>query len=293
MAETPRYRIAVTGSNGQMGKEIAHISAYYPELKFTFLNREVFPLDNMKKMENWLNNNPMDIFINCAAYTLVDKAESEKEMAFQVNAISPGYIAEQLAKKNCRMIQISTDYVFDGNSSKPLGEDANTNPVNFYGASKLEGERLIFKNNLASQVIRTSWLYSVYGNNFVKTMIRLMREKESISVVQDQIGSPTYAADLAKAIIQMIETDHFIPGIYHYSNEGETSWYGFAMEIKKLTGSTCRVLPILSSSYPTPAKRPAYSLMDKSKIKKEYSIQIPVWQTSLAECIGKLKKLEV
>jgi dTDP-4-dehydrorhamnose reductase len=174
-----------------------------------------------------------------------------------------------------------------------LDENAKTSPVNVYGASKLEGERLALQNNPLTQVIRTSWVYSAHGNNFVKTMIRLMKERDSIKVVQDQIGSPTYAGDLAGAIMEMLETNHFIAGVYHYSNEGETNWFSFAEEIRQKTGSSCLVLPIPSSDFPTPAKRPAYSLLDKTKIKKDYGLHIPAWRSSLAVCLDLLKKMEV
>ncbi len=290
MSDLQKNRIAVTGSSGQLGKELAAIAHQYPQWKFTFLKREEFPLLDAKKMEKWIVENPVDIFINCAAYTAVDKAESDQENAFQVNAKAPGMIAELLAVTNAKLIQISTDYVFDGQSAIPLTEQALTDPINFYGSSKLEGERLALKNNAQTQVIRTSWLYSAYGNNFVKTMMRLMRERESISVVQDQQGTPTYCGDLAVAIMEIIESGNFKPGIYHYSNEGVTNWYEFALEIKRLTGSTCNVSPILSSGFPTPAKRPAYSLLDKTKIKHDYQIGIPEWKTSLSVCIDLLKK---
>ncbi len=290
MSDQSLYRVAVTGSNGQLGKELARISVHYPHFEFLFLSREIFPLDDPGKMEAWLLEHPVDYFIHCAAYTAVDKAESEKEKAFQANTTAPGFIAGFLSKNRTKLIHISTDYVFDGTSSRPLTEEAETNPVNFYGSSKLEGERLVLKNNPATMVIRTSWLYSTEGNNFVKTMLRLMKDRDTIQVVEDQRGSPTYASDLANAIMQILESGHFIPGIYHYSNEGETSWFEFALEIKRLTGSSCIILPIPASGYPTPAKRPAYSLLDKSKIRKEYGLTIPDWQSSLATCIEKLKK---
>jgi dTDP-4-dehydrorhamnose reductase len=293
MPDQFKYRVAITGSNGQLGKEFARIAPLHPEIEFNFLTREIFPLDDPGKMESWLNGHPMDFFIHCAAYTAVDKAESEKEKAFQANAMAPGIIARELAKKNTKLILISTDYVFDGTSSKPLPEDAPAKPVNYYGESKLEGEKRALENNPATLVIRTSWLYSTDGNNFVKTMIRLMKDRESIQVVNDQTGSPTYAADLAKGIMQILQSGHFSPGIYHYSNEGETNWFEFAVEIKKLMGSSCRVLPIPSSGYPTPAKRPSYSLMDKTKIRKEYGLSIPDWRVSLAACIDKIKNQSV
>jgi dTDP-4-dehydrorhamnose reductase len=290
MSEPKKYRIAVTGSNGQLGKELARFAGDFATCQFSFLSRLAFPIEDPEKMKDWLDRHRVDIFINCAAYTAVDKAESEIEKAFQINAAAPGILATLLSQNQTRLIHISTDYVFDGNSSTPLSENAITMPVNQYGASKLEGERLVLKNNPLSQIIRTSWLYSSYGNNFVKTMMRLMKDGKSIRVVEDQKGSPTYAGDLAKAILQMIVSGHFIPGIYHYSNEGETTWFEFALEIKKLTDSPCTVLPIPASGYPTPAKRPVYSLMDKSKIKKDYGLFIPDWKTSLAVCIELLKK---
>jgi dTDP-4-dehydrorhamnose reductase len=290
MSENRTYRVAVTGSNGQLGKELASIAGDHPGFRFIFLSREDFPLNEPEKMESWLNRNPVDIFIHSAAYTAVDKAESENEKAYLINATASGLIASRLSPIRAKLIYISTDYVFDGTSSIPLTEDSPTNPINWYGATKLEGERLVLQNNPESQVIRTSWVYSAYGNNFVKTMMRLMNEKPSVKVVQDQRGSPTYAADLAEAILQILESEHFTPGIYHYSNEGEISWYDFAVEIKRLTGSSCEVLPIPSAGFPTAAKRPDYSLLDKSKIKRVYGLAIPDWKTSLAFCIQQIKQ---
>ncbi len=290
MPDPKPYRIAVTGSNGQLGKEFARVAEQHPRLQFAFLSRSVFPLDDPEKMKSWVDRHPVDIFINCAAYTAVDKAESEIEKAFRINATAPGLLAGMLSEKSTPLIHISTDYVFDGKSDTPLPESATTKPLNQYGKSKLEGERLIMENNPDSQIIRTSWLYSSFGNNFVKTMLRLMKEKEMIRVVQDQLGSPTYGGDLASAILQMIESGQFHSGIYHYSNEGETNWYEFAMEIKRLTGSSCRVVPITTSDFPTPASRPSYSLLDKTKIKKEYGLTIPDWKASLAICIELIRK---
>jgi dTDP-4-dehydrorhamnose reductase len=290
MLDTKILRVAVTGSSGQLGNEFIRIAGNHPGYHFLFLTRENFPLDHKEKMTAWLKGNPVDIFIHCAAYTAVDKAESEKEKAFMLNGSATGLIASVLSETAAKLIYISTDYVFDGKSAIPLTEEAKPNPINVYGASKLEGEKLALQNNPLTQVIRTSWVYSTHGNNFVKTMIRLMKERNSINVVDDQIGSPTYAADLAEAIMQMLESNLFIPGIYHYSNEGETSWFSFAEEIRRQTGSHCEVVPIPSSGFPTPAKRPAYSLLDKTKIKKDYGLSIPAWRSSLAVCIDLLKK---
>jgi dTDP-4-dehydrorhamnose reductase len=293
MFENFVFQVAVSGSNGQLGREIARIANDHPRFHFIFLTKLEFPLDDAGKMKSWLDVHKIHFFINCAAYTAVDKAESDSEKAFEINAQAPGYIAGLLAEKKIPLIQLSTDYVFDGLSSQPLTEIAATHPVNIYGASKLEGEKRIIQNNPLSIIIRTSWLYSEYGNNFVKTMMNLLRTKESIQVVDDQKGSPTYAGDLAAAIIRIMEWDYFKSGIYHYSNEGEVTWYEFALEIKKLTDSSCEVLPVPSSGYPKPAKRPSYSLMDKSKIKTDYGLTIPDWKTSLAVCIELLKKQEV
>ena len=290
MSENQRYRIAVTGSSGQLGKELAGLASRHPRFHFIFLSREEFPLHDAGKMVSWLDKNPVDVFIHCAAYTSVDKAESEKEKAFLINSTATGLIASQLAVMQAKLIYISTDYVFDGSSSVPLTEHSPTHPINWYGSTKLEGERLALLNNRDSLVLRTSWLYSAYGNNFVKTMMRLQAERPTLKVVQDQVGSPTYAGDLAAAFLKILESDVFVPGLFHYSNEGETSWYDFALEIKKLTGSTCEVLPISSAEYPTAAKRPAYSLLDKSKIKRVYGLSIPDWKTSLALCIEQINQ---
>jgi len=288
MSDKQIYRVAVTGSNGQLGKELGLLVSKHPRFHFIFLSRQDFPLDDTEKMKEWAGKNPVDFFIHCAAYTAVDKAESEKENAYLVNATASGILASFLSKANTKLIYISTDYVFDGSSSSPLTENAPTNPVNWYGTTKREGEKLVLKNNPNSMVIRTSWLYSGYGHNFLKTMMRLMKEKPSIRVVEDQKGSPTFAGDLAGAILEILESDRFIPGVYHYSNEGETTWFGFAREIKRLTQSSCELVPIPSSEFQTAAMRPAYSLLDKSKIKKDFGLQIPDWKFSLGLCINSI-----
>jgi dTDP-4-dehydrorhamnose reductase len=290
MSEKKIYQVAVTGSNGQLGKELARIADQHPDFLFVFLSRQEFPLDDHSKMEEWLEQNQVDFFIHTAAYTSVDKAESEKEKALLVNATASGLIASQLSKKGSKLIYISTDYVFDGTSSIPLTEEAPANPINWYGSTKLEGERLVLLNNKNSLVIRTSWVFSAYGNNFVKTMLRLMKAGPAVRVVNDQIGSPTYAGDLAEAILFILESQHFTAGILHYCNEGQASWYTFAKEIRELSGSDCDVLPISTSGFPTPAKRPAFSLMNNSRIKKVYGLKIPEWKTSLALCMKKINQ---
>lgn len=283
-------RIIVTGANGQLGKEIQVLSSKFPAFEFAFLSRIDLPINDPDKIQQFFQSTQPSFCINCAAYTAVDKAESEKEEAFLINGEATGLLATACKRFNCKFFHISTDYVFDGSSSMPLTEDEDTNPVSVYGASKLKGEELAIAANAETIIIRTSWVYSEFGNNFVKTMIRLMNEKESISVVSDQIGSPTYAADLADAIMHIVTNKKFIPGIYNYSNEAKISWYDFAVTIKELIGSKCQVNPILTSQYPTPAKRPNYSLLDKTKISTEYSVEIKDWKESLASCIMKMKK---
>jgi dTDP-4-dehydrorhamnose reductase len=281
--------IIVTGSNGQLGSELKELAVQYPSINFIFLSRNELSIGDRQSLEHAFQLHQPGYFINCAAYTAVDKAEEEKELAFDINGSSVGVIAELCRQNNCRLIHISTDYVFDGNSRQPLTEADQVDPVNAYGESKLLGEQLALKNNPDTIIIRTSWVYSFYGKNFVKTMMRLMKEKESIGVVNDQVGSPTYAADLANAILQIISSGKWVPGIYHYSNEGVLSWFNFAVEIKTLINSSCKVNPITSEQFPTPAKRPAYSVLDKTKIQATYPVQIKDWKESLQICVKKLQ----
>ena len=282
-------KIIVTGAGGQLGQELQVLASAFPSLDFIFTDRNQLPINDPARVSAFFNEYRPDWCINCAAYTAVDKAESEKEAAFGINGDAPGYLAEACRSTGARLIHISTDYVFDGSSATPLKEDDSTDPINIYGASKLEGENQVLQIHPdGSVIIRTAWVYSEFGNNFVKTMIRLMNERPAINVVNDQIGSPTYAADLAAAILHIINAPQFVPGIYNYSNEGQISWYEFALAIHKLIGSNCKVGSIASASYPTPARRPHYSLLDKSRIKKTYSISIPDWLPSLTICINRL-----
>jgi dTDP-4-dehydrorhamnose reductase len=279
-------KIVVTGAGGQLGQELQVLASTFPSFDFVFADRHRLPINDPARVSAFFNEYQPDWCVNCAAYTAVDKAESEKEAAFGINGDAPGYLARACRSAGARLIHISTDYVFDGSSATPLKEDDNTAPINIYGASKLEGERQALQiHPEGTVIIRTSWVYSRFGGNFVKTMIRLMTERPAINVVNDQIGSPTYAADLAGAILHIINAAHFVPGIYNYSNEGEISWYDFALGIRELIGSSCAVGPIASVNYPTPARRPHYSLLDKSLIKKTYGISIPDWHASLAMCI--------
>ena len=274
-------KILVTGANGQLGSELSVLSTKYSNYEWVFADRTQITLDDLEVLEKQLNDIRPEIILNCGAYTAVDKAESEKEIAFTVNYSAVELIAKYAFKNNIKLIHISTDYVFDGSSSIALSEEAQTNPINIYGASKRAGEVACLNENPNSIIIRTSWVYSKFGNNFVKTMQRLMKEKESINVVNDQIGSPTYAADLAQAMLDIIKSPNWIPGIYNYSNEGEISWYEFALSIKELGGYSCNVGGIPSASYPTPAKRPEFSLLDKKKIKTIYNLDVPDYKESL------------
>jgi len=274
-------KILVTGANGQLGSELNVLSINYPNYQWIFADRTKVTLDNLDLLNKQLENIQPNIILNCGAYTAVDKAETEKELAFTINNLAVELIAKYSAEYNVKLIHISTDYVFDGSSAIALNEEAPTNPINVYGESKLAGEIACVNNNPDSIIIRTSWVYSKFGNNFVKTMQRLMQERESINVVNDQIGSPTYAADLAQAMIDILESSNWVPGIYNYSNEGEISWYEFALSIKEIGGYNCNVGGIPSSSYPTPAKRPEFSLLDKKKIKAIYNLNIPNYKESL------------
>lgn len=284
--------ILVTGANGQLGSELKKLSSAYSQYTFTFLTRDEFPLNDTVRIKDYLKSNQFDFLINCAAYTAVDKAESEKELAWQINATAVGVLAAACRDNIIKFLHISTDYVFDGTAKEPYKVDDLTNPQTVYGASKLEGERLAMHENSDAIIIRTSWVYSSYGNNFVKTMLRLFQEKEQISVVNDQIGSPTYAADLAEVIMKMISSGQWYEGIYHFSNEGVISWFDFAGAIKNLSGSSCKINPIPTSAYPTPAKRPAWSVLEKSKIQQHYGIQFRNWEESLRLCIEKIKKAQ-
>lgn len=284
-------KILITGANGQLGNEFRALSERHPRHSFIFLSRQELSISDANSVREVLQTHRPQWVVNCAAYTAVDKAETEKEIAMSINAEAAGVLASVCAELGAKFIHISTDYVFDGSSAAPYHEDATTGPINTYGQTKLRGEQLVQQNDPAAIIIRTSWVYSCFGNNFVKTMMRLMKERESINVVSDQVGSPTYAADLAKAIMHIIENNNAknAKGIFHYSNEGQISWYEFAQAIKELTGSNCSVNPIPSSQYPTPAKRPQYSLLDKSRIRSAFDLEIRGWRESLEVCVTKLK----
>lgn len=284
-----KQKILVTGSKGQLGKELQQIAPSFPQYDFIFLSREDLPIHHFELVRNYFKSYHPQYLINCAAYTAVDRAEQEKDLAFRVNGEAVGVLAAICKEQHCKFVHISTDYVFDGTATVPYKEDSPTNPQSVYGASKLEGEKQALQFNLDSVIIRTSWVYSEFGKNFVKTILKLLQEKEDINVVNDQIGSPTYAGDLADAIMQIISSEQWRPGIYNYSNDGVISWFDFAEVIKELSGSSCKINPIPTSAYPTAAKRPAYSVLDNSKIQKIFNVGIKNWKESLSVCLDNLK----
>ena len=278
-------KIVVTGATGQLGSELKVLSENYTQYEWFFADRTQVSLDNLDALNMQLENIQPNVILNCAAYTAVDRAEAEPELAQMINDVAVSIIAKYADEHQVKLIHISTDYVFDGVSSVALTEEALTKPINVYGATKRAGELSCLKINPDAIIIRTSWVYSKFGNNFVKTMQRLLQERDTISVVNDQIGSPTYAADLAQAMMDIVTAKGWIAGIYNYSNEGEISWYEFVLAIQEIGGYNCKVNGISSSAYPTAAKRPAFSLLDKSKIKKVYSITIPHYKDSLRKCM--------
>lgn len=286
--EEGKKLILVTGSNGQVGKELQKLSILYNQYNFIFASRDHLPIDNYRALKKLFTEQQFDFCINCAAYTAVDKAESEKEIAFRINGDAVGSLAMLCRDYQCKLIHISTDYVFNGEADLPYKEDHKIDPQNVYGASKLRGEELALNHLPSAIIIRTSWVFSSFGNNFVKTMIKLMNEKENLNVVDDQIGSPTYAADLADVIMKVVSGGDDLSGIYNYCNSGITSWYGFAEYIKNKIKSKCLIHPIPTSNFPTPAKRPLYSSLDTSKIKSALKIKIPTWQNAVDRCLSVL-----
>lgn len=283
--------ILVTGSNGQLGSELRKIG-------FTALD-EVFYTDvaelditDYLAVERFVKEHEIDTIINCAAYTAVDKAEDEPELAKKINTQAVANLAKAAEKEDCLLIHISTDYVFDGTATEPYSEKDQPCPVSVYGKTKLGGEQEILKSGCFYIIIRTAWLYSIYGNNFVKTILRLAGERSEINVVSDQLGTPTYAGDLARAIVAIMENEERVEheGVYHFSNEGICSWYDFATEIVRLSGKECKVKPVITAEYPTKTKRPAYSVLDKTKIKHTFEIEIPEWKEALGRCMAEMEK---
>jgi dTDP-4-dehydrorhamnose reductase len=277
--------IIVFGASGQLGQCIKSIVGLNGPDNVIFLPEAEADILDTNNLERIFGKYKPAYVINCAAYTAVDKAESEVELAYKVNADGAGILALVCAEINCRYVHISTDFVFDGANGRPLVEDDSTNPLSVYGASKLEGEKFVMNNNPDAIIFRTSWVYSSFGSNFVKTILRLCREREQLSIIADQIGSPTYARDLAEAILDIIQRDEWHAGIYHFGNEGVASWYDFAIAIRDMAGLQTNILPIETYQYPTPAKRPKYSVLNKRKFKETFNREIPYWRTSLENCV--------
>jgi dTDP-4-dehydrorhamnose reductase len=286
-------RVLITGSNGQLGSEIRELAANYKKLDFIFKDLPELDIYNIDALEKFIINHKINAVINCAAYTAVDMAEDNVEIAKKVNSIGVSNLINILEKVDGKLIHISTDYVFNGDHFMPYNESDSVSPIGVYGETKREGELAVINSVIDAIVIRTSWLYSSYGNNFVKTILRLAKQKEELSVIFDQIGTPTYARDLAKTCLEILCGGISVNiskngNLYHYSNEGVASWYDFAISIMKIGGKNCKVKPIQTKDYPTLAKRPQYSVLNKSKIKTDFKIEIPHWRDSLKDCIEKI-----
>ncbi len=286
-------KVLITGGKGQLGQSFQSISDNFTDINISFTDVEELNICDIDNIRDFISNKNFHFIINCAAYTAVDKAESDKIASLQLNAEAVKKIGIVANEFNIPVIHISTDYVFDGNSFKPYTENDYAVPSSYYGQTKLLGEKYLLEEQPNSMIIRTAWLYSEFGNNFVKTMIKLGKDRDILKVVADQVGSPTYAVDLAKGILEIIlkivnKTVNFTPGIYHFSNEGVCSWYDFTINIHQLMGIDCTVLPIESKEYPTAAPRPYYSVLNKTKIKTTYKIEIPYWRFSLEKCLRKL-----
>lgn len=284
-------RVLITGSKGQLGNEIRELAEAYPGFDFQYTDIDELNITDINHVKAWFAVNCPKVIINCAAYTAVDKAESDEATAFLVNATAVENLSRSAAEVGALIVHVSTDYVFDGKSYTPYGETDPTNPQSVYGRSKLAGEDAVIKYATKGIILRTSWLYSAFGNNFVKTMMKYGMEREVLNVVFDQIGTPTYARDLAKTILDIIPVAILNTGteLYHYSNEGVASWYDFATTVIAISGINCKIKPILTKDYPLPAPRPYFSILNKTKIKETFNITIPYWRESVNDCIRRLK----
>lgn len=279
--------ILVTGASGQVGSELQFLAKDYPMFSFIFVDKDVLDISNGQAVQHFLEENALDYCINCAAYTAVDKAESDQATASLVNVEGAKNLAIACQQQGCKLVHLSTDYVYHSLQNLPFKETDSTSPKSVYGSTKLEGEQAVLQQQPDSLIIRTSWVYSSFGHNFVKTMLRLGKDRDQLNVIFDQIGSPTYARDLAKAILDiLVQKPAEFSGIYHYSNEGVCSWYDFAKAIFDLKGINCQVYPIETKDYPTPAQRPAFSLLNKAKIKTTFNLEIPYWRDSLKGCLA-------
>lgn len=280
-------KILITGAKGQLGKSIHKLSSQYPEFSFTYTDEAELNITQEQEVTAFFNQHAFDAVINCAAYNDVDQAEKNFELAKTINALGPAFLAQTAKSNKCRFIHVSSDYVFNGKGHRPYQEEDSCQPTSAYGKSKLLGEDMVSQVNEKAMIIRTSWLFSEFGNNFLKTMLKYGQERDELRVVFDQIGTPTYATDLARAILEILSTE--INGedqsLYHFSNEGVTSWYDFATEILKAANINCKVSAIESYEYPLPAPRPYYSVMNKAKIKKDFSLKIPHWRTAMLQCL--------
>ena len=286
------HTILVTGSNGQLGWELGQLAKSYPAFKFVLVDRSQLDLSFPETFEKMIHTIKPDCIINTAAYTAVDKSETEKALSYTVNATAVQTLASICKKLAIPFMTYSTDYVFDGEATEPYASSTKVDPVNYYGSTKAAGETLAMEANEDAIIIRTSWVFSSHGNNFVKTMMRLMKERASLNIVADQKGRPTYAKDLAIATMKMIEAMNAgksIKGVYHYANTGETTWFDFAAKIKAIAGLDCALNPIETKDFPTPAKRPAYSVLDTSKIEEALSIAIPHWEDALISCMKEIE----
>ena len=281
--------ILITGSNGQLGSEMQQVSKRYNSFNYLFSDVAELDICDKAALEAYVLENKVNIIVNCAAYTAVDKAEDDQELCYKINRDAVRNIGEVAAKNQVKVVHVSTDYVFDGTNYIPYTEEMPVCPASVYGKSKLEGENALLEVCPQAVIIRTSWLYSSFGGNFVKTMMKLGAERDTLNVIFDQVGTPTYAADLADAIFQIINSETFAPGIYHFSNEGVCSWYDFTKTIHRMAGISCDVRPIETKDYPTRTPRPHYSVLNKAKIKSTYGISIPYWEESLMKCIEILK----
>lgn len=282
--------VLITGANGQLGKELQQLAASYSNLKFLFTDVDTLDICNKDSLNLFFKEYRVQYIVNCAAYTAVDQAEDEMELCYAINRDAVLNLAENAGKHDIKFIHISTDYVFNGKAYRPYTENIPVSPDSVYGKSKAEGEKVLLENCPRAIILRTSWLYSSFGKNFVKTMMKLGREKKSLNVVYDQIGTPTYAADLAWVILEIIrqstkKSDYFQPGIYHYSNEGICSWYDFAIAIHRMANIECNVQPVVSEAYPAKAPRPFYSVLSKQKFKDTFQLPIAHWESSLEKCI--------
>ena len=283
-------RILITGANGQLGNEMRLLAREHSEYDYLFTDVAELDICDEQAVADYVRRHEVDVIVNCAAYTAVDKAEDNEELCDRLNRLATGYLAKAVAARGGKLVQISTDYVFDGTAHVPYTEDCPTCPDSVYGRTKLGGEREAFAHCPDTMVIRTAWLYSTFGNNYVKTMLRLGRERETLGVIFDQVGTPTYARDLAAVIFAAIGKG-IVPGVYHFSNEGVCSWYDFTKAIHRLAGiTTCRVSPLHTDEYPTRATRPHYSVLDKTKIKQTYGVEVPYWTDSLEECLRRLEE---